>query len=170
MDGMNINNNTNYDEIDKIKNGSDECKIEFISAIISQNGIPPGFMEICRSNADKIFYEIINGEKHERQWVLFLNNKFYCVYCVCFSPMNENRLVKGVDYVKNCRITEKLNSHGKELHHKAANNAYLKIIADCEKEKEAYQSGGRIALKCIVKIIIFIATHGENCSIAISYA
>lgn len=92
---------------------------------------------------------------------LFPQHKFYCVYCVCFSSLNENRLVKGIEYVKNCRITETLISHGKELHHKKAIEVYSRIVSNHGKIDGAHESENRNAIKCIVKIIIFIATHGE---------
>lgn len=153
------NNNGDYFEINEIRKSTEEFKIELISNV-SRNGIPPDFEKICQSNAEKKFFEIKDGDKHKREWVFFINNRFYCIYCVCFSPLNENRLVKGVEYAKNCRITEKLNSHGKELNHIASKNFYLKTAGNSGKDEEKYQSAKRNAIKCIVKIIVFIATHG----------
>lgn len=154
-------NNNEYDEIDIIRNNTDECKIEFVSNVISQKGIPFDFKKIGRINGEKIFFEIKNGKKQKREWVFFLNNKFYCVYCLCFSPLHQNRLVLGVEYVKNCRITDKINIHGNESHHRAAKNTYSEIVACFEKGGEVCPSEKRNAIKCIVKIIIFVATHGQ---------
>lgn len=155
-------NNKKYDhiEINKIRDSTDECKVEIISKLISQNGIPQNFTKIPGTNEQKIFYEIKNGNEQQREWLLFLDNKFFCIYCVCFSPLKENRLVLGVEYKKNCRIIDKMKSHASELHHKTAQNAYSTIAASYEAGSSAYQSGNRNAIKCIVKIIIYIATHG----------
>lgn len=144
-------------EIDSIRNNSDEAKSEFISRVIKQTGIPANFVPIARSNVMKKIYEIKDDGSHKREWLFFLNNKFYCIYCLCFSPLDENRLVKGIEYVKNCRAIDILNNHGKETNHQTAKNAYLRST-------NTYDGGGgdtrRNALKCIVKIIIYIATHG----------
>lgn len=154
-------NDNEYDqiEINKIRDSTDECKVELISKVISQTGIPFEFTKIPGTDEQKIFYEIKNGNHHQREWLLFLDNKFFCIYCVCFSPLVKNRLVQGVEYGKNCRIIDKVKSHGSESHHKTAQNAYSTIGASNEAGLSAYQSGNRNAIKCIVKIIIYIATH-----------
>lgn len=151
-----ININTDNDEIEQIRNNTNECKVEFISNVISQSEIPPGF----GPRANKIFYEINNGEKQKREWIVLLNNKFYCVYCVCFSALDKNRLIKGIEFAKSCRITDILKCHGEELHHKAAKNVYSNIVANNEQLEGLHQSEKRKAIECVIKIIIFIATHG----------
>lgn len=160
---MSINNNNNngnaYKKIKTIRESNTDCKIEFVSTVISQNGVPSDFQSIGRSKKTNIFFEINKDETIRREWIFFLDNKFYCVYCLCFSPLNSNRLVLGVEYVKGCRITEKLCTHGKELNHKAAKNVYTNIVAKLNGEEVCNEK--RSAVKCIVKIIIFIATHGE---------
>lgn len=157
-------NNNEFDEIDVIRNNTDACKVEFVSTVISQKEIPFDFKKIGRTNEEKIFFEIKNGKKQKREWVLFPNNKFYCVYCLCFSPLHQNRLVLGVEYVNICRITDKIKNHGLEAHHKAAKNTYSEIVACFEKGAEACTSGKKNAIRCIVKIIIFVATHGQYLS------
>lgn len=127
---MNEYNNNKYDhiEINKIRNSTDECKVEIISKIISQTGIPQEFMKIGGTNEQKIFYEIKDDNQQQREWLLFLDNKFFCIYCVCFSPLDQNRLVQGVKYEKHCRIIERVRSHGNESHHRTAQNAYSTIV------------------------------------------
>lgn len=153
-------NNNNYVgiEIDCIRNNTNEAKNEIITSVIKQTEIPADFKPIARSNVEKIFYEIQDDERHKREWVFYFNNKFYCIYCLCLSPLHENRLVKGIEYSKNCRIVEKLTNHGKELNHNTAKNDYLRSIG-------LYEGGDsrRNALKCIIKIIIYTATHGSYC-------
>lgn len=87
---------------------------------------------------------------------------FFCVFCLCYSVYGEHKLIKGVNYVKKCRITELLNQHENETHHLKARGTYI--------EKDSQQNNCvdtiRIrsekwnVLKTIVKIIIFITTHG----------
>lgn len=153
-----VNNNYVGIEIDCMRNNTDEAKTDIITTVIKQTEIPVDFEPISRSNAEKIFYEIQDDKKHKREWVFYFNNKFYCIYCLCFSPLDENRFVKGIEYLKNCRVVDKMRNHGKELHHITAKNAYLKKIG-------LYEGGDstRNALKCIIKIIIYIATHGSYC-------
>lgn len=159
--------NFNYVEIDNIRESTDHAKIEFISNVISSTDFPAEFKARSNarsnSNAEKKKFEIKNGEQQKREWVLFVNNKFYCIYCLCFSSLNKNRFVNGVEYVKNYRIVDKLCTHGKESNHKIAMDHYSRMVANYEEGERAYQSGKRNAVKCIVKIIIYIATHGLYC-------
>lgn len=154
-----LNNNLVETEIDQIRNSTTEAKIEFITNVISQTNIPSDFKKILRSRPEKIFYEIKDGKQCKREWVLFCQNKFYCVYCVCFSPLCENRMVLGVEYVKGCRISEYLKSHEHELHHTSAKDRYSELVSPNSGENTC-QSAKRNVIRAIVKIIIFIATHG----------
>lgn len=155
-----LNNNLVENGIDVIRNcNSNDVKIEFITNVIAATEIPSDFIKILRSKPGKIFYEIKDGEQYKREWVLFLENKFYCVYCVCFSPLSENRMVVGVDYVKGCRISEFLNSHGNESNHSAAKNRYSALVSPDNGENTC-QLAKKNVIRSIVKIIIFIATHG----------
>lgn len=150
----------------ELRNSTIEAKIEFILDIISQPGVPNDVKSICCDH-EKLFYELKDGNKTKREWVSFFNNKFFCIYCLCFSTLDNNRFVQGVVFGKNCRITNKVQRHEKEKNHELAKRTYAKYAAEIENKGEVYQSAQRNAIKCIVKIIIFIATHGEYCYIAI---
>lgn len=154
-----LNNNFVETEIDQIRNSTTEAKIEFITNVISKTNIPSDFNKIPRSRPEKIFYEIKDGKQCKREWVLFFQNKFYCVYCVCLSPLCGNRLVIGVEYVKGCRISEYLSSHEHESNHTGARNRYSELVSPNSGENMC-QSAKRNVMRSIVKIIIFIATHG----------
>lgn len=143
-----------------IRNENNETKINLIKSVISEE-IPLNFKPMAYSSTDKIFYKTIDGKLHRREWLLFQNNRFYCVYCICFSALSENRFIQGVEYIKSCRITEKLTSHDKESHHKLARSTYLNLVSDSNSEKNIYHAEKRNAIKIIVKIIIYIATHGK---------
>lgn len=157
---MSFSNNTDenvyFVEIDAIRSSCDEAKVELISNIISQTEIPPDFKNKWCSYEDKIFYEIKDEKKHRREWILFLNNKFYCVYCLCFSSLDTNRFVKGIEFGKNCRISNTAKIHADESHHKVAANIYL-----AHTQEKTCQTEKRDVLACIVKTIIFIATNGK---------
>lgn len=150
------NNNNDCEEISAIRNISVKDKIEFIRNIVSQSGIPIDFKKIMYTDEKKIFFA---GEI-KREWILFSNQKFFCVYCLCFSSLTENRFVKGVEYSKKNRVTEKLNAHGKEKHHQIAKSTYLNKVSISDGQCEQNSSEKRKAIKCIIKIIIFISTHG----------
>lgn len=140
-----------------IKDESDENKIVFIRNIISQKGIPANFVPLQNSYQNKIFLRE-NGE--QREWILFENNNFFCVYCVCFSLYEQHRLITGINYEKNCRISEFLKRHETEKHHIYAKNVYADKALTCETERQKNRSDKWIVLSSIVKIIIFQATHG----------
>lgn len=90
----------------------------------------------------------------------FVNNKFFCTYCLCYSLCKTHRLIQGVEYVKNCRITETSNHHENERNHIHARKCYLRKVPDFGILDKAEQSEKRSVLNLVVKIIIFIATHG----------
>lgn len=150
----------------ELRKSTVEAKVEFVKNIISQSEVPN---DIKRKFCDyeKIFYQLKDQKRNKREWVSFFNNKFFCVYCLCFSTLNNNRLVEGVVYEKGCRITDKLQRHGNEKNHVLAKNTYSKKAADFENQEVVYRSAKRNAIQCIVKIIIFIATHGQYYNIAI---
>lgn len=153
-------NNDSDETIYQIRNSSNEVKIDFITNVISETEIPSEFQKLVGSNPEKIFYEIKDGCQSKREWVLFYQNTFYCVYCVCFSPLNGNRLVTGVEYEKGCRISEFLKTHDLNLHHIGARNRYSELFNQNNGEITC-KSAKRNVITAIVKIIIYIATHGQ---------
>lgn len=140
-----------------VRSQSNEFKVAFINDIISKAGIPTNFQSLPNSNENKIWYRINNSEQEPREWLFYENNKFFCVYCLCFSSLKRHRLIEGIEYVKNCRVTETLNSHEFTSHHARAKIVFRNMNLRCETN----QSENRIVVKVIVKIIIFLATHGE---------
>lgn len=165
MDQLNDNflaKNQNQMSFDFIRKGSNDEKVNFIENVVKQTDIPAHFVPMKNSSgSDKIFYECVDGEKRKREWLLFLNNRFYCVYCLCFSKLNSadtNRLIKGVEYEKGGRISEKLTCHEKESHHNLAKSTYINLINNFLSVEGAQK---RNVITTIVKIIIYIATHGK---------
>lgn len=166
---MDDNNNEDhcvtYDVV-TIGNQSDEIKLNFIENVIAQTEIPSNFAPDWKTNKTrKIFFRIKDKQEHKREWLLFENNKFYCAYCLCFA-LRPNQLVNGIEYVQGARITDNLNKHDKAPFHNHAIGIYSKLIADSDAQQETPQSvsanAKRSVLRCIIKIIIFIATHGND--------
>lgn len=157
---MNDENNNENNEItyDVVRNRDKETKLEYVKKNITQSEIPSNFEAIANSNGDKIFFEEKDGQKIKREWILFQDNKFYCIYCLCFA-VKENLWVKGIIYGKNCRITEKAKIHGNEKHHIFAKNIYSRE-SNCGIQEQISQSPKRNIIRAIIKIIIFLATHG----------
>lgn len=143
----------------EIRDKTDRDKIISIKNVTSQTGIPSNFTPLPRSNANKIFFKT-NGQ--QREWVFFENDKFYCIICVCFSLFEKRRLVTGIKYEKNCRITDALNEHENEKQHIYSKNAYADIVQamSCDSDETKTPSDKRIVITTIMKIIIFQATHG----------
>lgn len=143
-----------------IRNENDEKKVDFVKNVISTADLPSNFNVLSHTNVNKIFYCDTNGETHRRDYVFFENNKFYCVYCLCFSALDKNSFVQGVQYVRGCRLPEKLQKHDTAPYHLAAVHIF------CTKSMsligEVHQNVKRNALKAIFKIIIFLATHGTH--------
>lgn len=149
-----------------IKNENITTKINFIQNVISQTDIPVDFIPTKLGISENIFHRSIDGEQHPREWILFEKNTFYCAYCLCFSELRIDLLVTGVKYVKNCRIAHKLTRHEVSAHHGLTKTTYLNLISNVGMHEEIYHSEKRNAIRIIVKIIIYLATHGENSIIA----
>lgn len=146
----------NYISTD-ITNKSDEQKVVFIKNTLSQQEIPANFVPLPNSKLENIFFRE-NGER--REWILFENGKFYCVYCLCFSSHRKSRFISGIEYKKGCRCSEALKKHENEINHISAKNIYVGKLPTCDSEMEQKRRDKRIALDSIVKIIIYQATHG----------
>lgn len=57
-------------------------------------------------------------------------------------------------------MSDKLQKHGQAAFHKLAENTYLKFDCDIQQEACEAVSAKKNVLRIIVKIIIYIATHG----------
>lgn len=150
--------NNNYAKI--IRNETNEIKVNFIQNVLSKTEIPPNFIALRNTNINKIFYQTVAGASLRRNYVLFESNKFYCVYCLCFSLQGENLLVQGVGYVPGCRITEKLTIHDTSSHHNLAKRVYLEK-SKIPNGEIVQENSKRNVIRVIMKIIIFLATHGK---------
>lgn len=149
-----IDENYTYDVI---RNKSDADKVVFIKNIISQKGIPVNFSAFQNSYVHKIFFR---DDGEQRDWILYENNKFFCVFCLCFSLREKHRLIAGINYGKGCRISEIVKLHETEANHTRAKNIYAEKAATCDSEERKIRVEKRIVLDTIVKIIIFQSTHG----------
>lgn len=135
--------------------------MDFIKNILRETGIPTNFTPTWKTNnTRKIFFQIKDGCEEKREWVLFENQHFYCAYCLCFA-LHEYRFVKGVEYVKGGGITNSVKKHEIEAYHKHAKDVFLKLSADHQHGTCQSEPSKRVVLRAIIKIIIYIATHGK---------
>lgn len=153
---VNCTNNNNY--ATKIRKENDETKINFIKDVKEKADIPTNFTVLRNTNINKIFFYGQNGEKR-RDYIFIENNKFYCTYCLCFSAMDTNSFIQGVEYVRGGRMPEKLQKHEISAHHQSAQRVFVEKSSNSIREQ---QNVKRSALKSIFKIIIFLATHGKD--------
>lgn len=143
---------------EEIWSKNNEKKVVFIQNV-KRIEIPNSFVpHNPRSNAYEIFY---GADGAKREWLYFENNNFYCAYCLCFSPCTNHRLVNGIEYTVGCRVTDALNRHEKEPHHNRAKGVYERF----DSNRPKCDLGTRQIMKIIIRIIIFIATHGEHTNI-----
>lgn len=68
--------------------------------------------------------------------------------------------MKGIEYIAGCRITDALNRHEKESHHDRAKSIYERYASNLSESE--YTNETRDIIKIIIKIIIFLTTHGEH--------
>lgn len=162
MSEINKSNNhcaKNYD-VNTIKKENNDTKLDFIRNLLSQTEIPENFAPTWRiGNKRRIFFRIKDGKEYKREWVLFDENKFYCAYCLCFA-LNDSRFVKGFEHSQGCRITDLLNKHEQGTYHILAKKTFLKHDSAHQQDITEAVSAKRNVLRTLIKIIIFIATHG----------
>lgn len=125
-------------------------------------GIPSSFNPLRGSCPEKIFFRInAHGQNKSREWILFNNNLFYCSHCLCFSTKKQGPLIDGVEYKKNCRISEILKNHEAGAHHIHATNIFISYRGGAPATSCDIPANEKRGVLCsIVKIIIFLATHG----------
>lgn len=150
----------NINTYDVIRNKSDENKVAFITNTITEKGIPAHFEPLPNSYERKIFFRRKDGTEEQREWLLYEDNKFFCVYCLCFSLFERHRLISGVNYMKNCKICEILNKHENEAHHIRAKSIFVDKTTKGDSQDRTNQLEKRNVLNTVVKIIIFQASFG----------
>lgn len=119
-----------------------------------------------------IFYTEYEHEKQEicrRHWLVYKNNKFYCVMCLCFgieldsTSANVNQFINGLSYEHPFhRFIQKIRRHEDLQYHTASEKQYLAF----RKYEESEAAGGDIkdsrkVVEIVIKIIIFLATHSK---------
>lgn len=156
-----MNHENNIHGATNVRNESDAVKVNFIENVLLQTDMPPSFIGLRNANFDKIFFYIENGITQRRNYILFEHNKFYCVYCICYSLLGENILVKGLEYVAGCRISVTLKNHECSKNHQLAERLYLQHSTYTHGGTQIQKNAKRNVIRIIMKIIIFLATHGE---------
>lgn len=152
-------------DLSAIRHSSNEAKIQLISSVLSSNKIPIEINTRQTCTTEKFFYVIEDGERRKRSWLLFKNQKFYCVYCLCFASKNDMCFVLGVEHDR--RLIYKLNLHEKALQHSKAKDYYSQITSQLTPQLTPQLTHGIQmekwnAVKSIIEIIIFIATHSKH--------
>lgn len=157
------------DEIDvsEVALLSDAEKVNFtLNRLLTD--IPRNFISKSQTKAKhckQIFYDKKNDI---REWIYFANNIFYCLYCLCFGNNNnvDEFSSSGIDYGKtNSRLSQKLQRHGESKGHIYNEKCFLKL---CSKDHPAsiviktdYNNEFRNAIRCFIKVIIYLTTHGK---------
>lgn len=147
---MSNNNNNNYT---KIKDQSEEFKIDFINNVLCQTELPCFGLK-KQTKTQNIFFRTENGQKIKREWLFFENGHFLCAYCICFAARNV--FVTGVEM--NSRTSDYVKKHDGQSYHDLARRKYVELISPPQAPS---QSAKWKVLRAIVKVIIFVGTHGQ---------
>lgn len=111
-----------------------------------------------RVSPDEIPQVFLNPEKELRKWILVEGNRIYCVYCLCFSRSEDEISTCGIDFTqKGARLSQKLSRHEISGTHALAKDIYENLSTD-----PSHDNPLRESVKCIIKSILFLATHGMN--------
>lgn len=144
-----MSNNNNYATI---KDESKEFKLNFIKNVLNQTTIP---LLKKQTTVRNIFFRIKDGKEIKREWLFFENGHFFCAYCVCFAA--KNIFVTGVQM--NSRTSDYVKKHDEQLYHKLAENKYLELVSPDQAMSQCQSAKWKV-LRAIVKVIIFVASHG----------
>lgn len=148
---------------------NDKAKIATVQKHLAHTGVPINFERLSGSSERSIFYRMKESVEEAREWILFENNKFFCIYCLAFSAHKNQRFINGVEYVKGCRISDLIIRHETETHHTRANNFYKKLVSEETVESVQDKSEKWNALSAVIRLIIFMATNGEYLEMMIEY-
>lgn len=104
-----------------------------------------------------------------RKWILCEEEKLYCVYCVCFKNHDQqksNCLIEGLKTDKLVSaLTRAIRNHEQSTLHKICQQKYFKALCNIDNDYEITYNEGvteqRTIVTTVLKIIIFLATHGE---------
>lgn len=102
-----------------------------------------------------------------REWLVCENEKIYCVYCVCMSetyPEQQKSLIEGLHVKPSLSSMNKiLQGHECSTLHKTNRHKYLKSGREINSSFNYNESTiqARKTVKIILKIIVFLATHGK---------
>lgn len=120
----------------------------------------------------KNFY--VDGIKEEgsrREWLVYQNERFRCTICLSFGVKTKrnNIFISGADYEEPfSRFSQKITRHADSEYHKASVKQYLDSFSSTRNYLTSYSSVDdterqvlRIAVKIIIKIVIYLATHSE---------
>lgn len=201
MDTLELNDVDNrFTFLNNLKYENTKVKLSFI-AEKQRSDILTSFKKKSRTNDEnvkKIFFKTCDKEGNnveKRKWLIYEQNYFFCVYCVCFltKKSNYNLFTRGINYdVTNGRLSQRVSCHEISANHILAEKMYLKALREstsetagnsmlrCKKSSSAIESqiqlvepqhndiadeiNVKAVVKCVVKIIIFLTTHGiSNC-------
>lgn len=101
-----------------------------------------------------------------RKWIYCDKGKVYCVYCFCISTLSLNALIEGVNTNQLVSmITKALRNHEISSIHKISKHKYLKFISEFDDASTIVYNEtsmqNRAIIKVVLKIVIFLATHGK---------
>lgn len=102
-----------------------------------------------------------------REWIICDKEKIFCVFCVCFLNSNEeNILIKGISTKQLISvITKALVNHEHSCAHKISKHKYLKAASEYDSSisinYDEKTNQDRAVVKTVLKVIVFLATHGE---------
>lgn len=121
----------------------------------------------------KFFYKF--DEKREnivrREWLILSEDRLFCIYCLCFSENSSNNLcnANGLEFLQNTHISEVVKRHEGTRNHLVASNKYLRLrygynnLEEIECGEFSEVARNRYIVARIIKIILYIATHGTLC-------
>lgn len=146
----------------------DVDKSAFVGDFLStrQSSIDRNFRRKLRTkeeNIDKIFFLSTENGKICRDWLYVDDNVFYCIFCRCFAAHRSDKLsTEGVNYnLTNHCLVAQIGRHEKLNIHAHAVRVYG-ILSGQDLASPKRPNPTREAVQCIVKCVIYLATHGER--------
>lgn len=145
---QNIGTKGNYEKVDFIRK-----VLLFSDQEQCASFEPESKPKFNKKQTDKLFF---NKDDKPREWIFVEKNIFYCVYCKCFAEGRSEDEIStiGINFnASHSRLSQKLLRHEESGTHALAQKVYQNMLTNRNHPI-------RESVKCIIKSILFLATHG----------
>lgn len=143
-------------------------KISFIESEIQESLNKP--IPQTTRTTPKFQNIFLDKEKNRKEWIVMHDTNLYCLHCLCFSENRTDDIStkNGLSTIsKDGKVSQKVNRHELKQSHRIATSLYHQRKAETLNQKDSYVplrsfivERYREVVRCIIKVVLYIVTHG----------